>query len=107
MLGVNNTANSRMQASNSKGGGASPTGKLSVQVKKHDMSSFMERIPSDSLKAGGEEQKQMQNNDSSFFQQQSEANWYELRLVGKYPERRGYHASFVHNRKYASLCPLY
>lgn len=32
-----------------------------------------------------------------------EENWYELRLPGKHPERRGYHSSFIYNKKYYSL----
>jgi hypothetical protein len=27
------------------------------------------------------------------------ANWYELRLAGKPPERRGYHSTFEYNNK--------
>lgn len=26
-------------------------------------------------------------------------NWYEVRLFGKVPERRGYHSSFIYNNK--------
>ena len=26
-------------------------------------------------------------------------NWYEVRLAGKVPERRGYHSSFLHGNK--------
>lgn len=26
-------------------------------------------------------------------------NWYELRISGKHPERRGYHSTFTHNNK--------
>jgi len=29
----------------------------------------------------------------------SSDNWYEVRLVGKVPERRGYHSYFVHKEK--------
>ena len=28
------------------------------------------------------------------------ANWSELRLHGKFPERRGYHSSVIYNKKY-------
>ena len=31
--------------------------------------------------------------------EQSNHNWYEVRLVGKVPERRGYHSSFAYNNK--------
>ena len=31
--------------------------------------------------------------------QGEDVNWMELRLAGKCPERRGYHSSFIHNRK--------
>ena len=26
-------------------------------------------------------------------------NWFELRLQGKHPDRRGYHSSFIHDSK--------
>ena len=29
----------------------------------------------------------------------SNSNWYEVRLTGKVPERRGYHSDFIHNNK--------
>jgi hypothetical protein len=28
-----------------------------------------------------------------------DSNWYELRLAGKYPERRSYHSTFFHGKK--------
>jgi hypothetical protein len=31
--------------------------------------------------------------------QPEEKNWYEIRLAGKVPERRGYHSTFVFNNK--------
>ena len=60
------------------------------------MSAFIEKVPNDSFKI--EEQKN--GNELYFSVPESEINWYELRLLGKYPERRGYQSSFVHNKKY-------
>jgi hypothetical protein len=31
--------------------------------------------------------------------QEEYANWYELRVSGKPPERRSYHSSFAHNNR--------
>lgn len=39
------------------------------------------------------------NKHDSFNFKNEYANWYEIRLSGKYPERRGHHSSFFYNRK--------
>ena len=48
-----------------------------------------------------ETQSPMKNGeyDEQSIDQQTNKNWYEVRLSGKVPERRGYHTSFVHNQK--------
>ena len=39
------------------------------------------------------------NKNDSFNIKNEYANWYEIRLSGKYPERRGHHSSFLYNKK--------
>lgn len=34
-------------------------------------------------------------------------NWYELRFGKIGPDRRSYHASFIHNKKYLTLLIIY
>ncbi len=58
------------------------------------MSSFVEKLPFAQNKA----------EESKFAAEQSEmfandVNWYELRLLGKFPDRRSYHSSFIHKNR--------
>lgn len=75
-----------------------------VSVQKKDLGQFVERIQSESP------MKEELKHQESFFNMSNvmnrteinteDANWFELRLVGKFPERRGYHSTFCYNKKY-------
>mmetsp|Transcript_11671 Transcript_11671/g.11592 ORF Transcript_11671/g.11592 Transcript_11671/m.11592 type:complete len:90 (+) Transcript_11671:105-374(+) len=54
------------------------------------MSQFVEKIDKEESKLGGGKKQDLESDDQ---------NWYELRFAGKYPERRGYHSSFIYNHK--------
>lgn len=84
-----------------------------LNVKRKDLGQFVEKASS-SFILRKEESKMydsvqngmtaVHDNHSFFGMNRSDfnaenQNWYELRLAGKYPERRAYHSSFLHNKK--------
>jgi len=70
--------------------------KLSVEVVKKTSTTQVQRIEAElanKLDASlplGDQSRMMEAHD----------NWSELRFLGHCPDRRSYHSSFIHNRKY-------
>ena len=72
--------------------------KLSVDIQKRDLSQHVQKIDSPTLNFGkGDDQRSMMGDGVN-------DNWYELRFSTIGPDRRGYHSSFIHNKKYN--CPF-
>lgn len=46
-----------------------------------------------------EENKDLNMNLKLMQFEEENQNWYEVRVLGKIPERRGYHSSFINNKK--------
>jgi len=73
--------------------------KLSVEIQKRDLSQHVQRLESpERLNL-----KQMSSDAQNYYTTAGlNDNWYELRFGKVGPDRRSYHASFVHNKKYFS-----
>ena len=67
----------------------SPRMRPMVQVNKKDLSSFVEKLD------GADREEGKRQGDA--VDENPDQNWFELKILGKYPERRGYHSTAVHN----------
>ena len=69
---------------------------LKIPSKKNDTkSSFVEQQNYDQTGKNKPEELKLQG----YYNPEDNQNWYELRILGKCPERRGYHSSVIHNKK--------
>lgn len=70
--------------------------KLSVEIqRRNDYSGSVQKIDHDSstkLDLGN-------RNTSKYMGDGTNDNWFELRFSNLGPDRRGYHSSFIHNKK--------
>ena len=72
----------------------------SISVSKNDLSNFVEKMEEESKEYLAKRPTLgLQNIGPGEEVAGEDKNWYELRLQGKYPERRGYHSTFSYNRK--------
>lgn len=71
--------------------------KLSVEIAKRDLSQHVQKIDaSDSAMKIG----LLDNSTSKMYAAEGpNDNWFELRFSTVGPDRRGYHSSFMHNKK--------
>jgi hypothetical protein len=69
--------------------------KLRVDIQKKDMSQHIQKVDNDKIDLKGIDQ-----DNSRFLSDGTNENWYELRFIKAGPDRRGYHSSFQHNKKY-------
>lgn len=83
---------------NNRAGVTKPT---EIQVSKRDLTQFVEKISEreeskmyDSVVV---DNSSWRNTNRNF--DPSNSNWFELRLPGKYPDRRAYHTSFTLGKK--------
>jgi len=53
----------------------------------------------DSITKHQEENKDLKMNLKNMVVHDENRNWHEIRVVGKHPERRGYHSSFLSHKK--------
>jgi hypothetical protein len=68
--------------------------KLSIEVQKKDLSSYVQRIEDNT-----NTRLPFEHNASKFLGESINDNWYELRFSNVGPDRRGYHSSFIHNKR--------
>ncbi len=77
--------------------------KLSVEIQKRDLSKHVQKMEDGSnLELGLRNAMNNQNDSSMMFATGGDGvneNWYELRFAKVGPDRRGYHSTFVHNKK--------
>ena len=71
--------------------------KLSIDINKKDLSQYVHKMEEEE----GRNNQMLPQADTSLGLTGDHQfdNWYELRFTKVGPDRRGYHSSFIHNKK--------